>query len=65
MKPYSCFQMDTKSFGEEMKINEFLLESGRVHINQGSYGAVPKRVLEHRIRYSRCNNTQLVLVLIR
>ena len=39
-----------KHFGAELKESDFLLQSDRVHINHGSYGAVPKVVLEERLR---------------
>ena len=30
--------------------NDFLLDSGKVHINHGSYGAVPKKVFDARAK---------------
>ena len=36
-------------FGEEIR-NEFLLDAGSTFLNNGSYGAVPKRVHEYKCR---------------
>ena len=37
-------------FGFELKKKAFLLDTNAVHFNHGSYGAVPRTVLNKQIR---------------
>ena len=41
------------AFGAEMR-RQFVLEPGSTFVNHGSYGSVPRRVLEYRLRYVYC-----------
>ena len=42
--------MDLENFGASLMTNDFLLDGGRIHINHGSYGAVPKKVFDARAK---------------
>ena len=42
---------DTIAFGKELKEKHFLIAAGYINLNHGSFGAIPKPVLDYQLKF--------------